>query len=139
MNTIIDCILTCNQITDKELSSLQQINDILQEYGLSIENVDTKNATGIYISLDQNKLAAKTRRNAGRKHNQDDFETKYTPCTVEELRELLKTTKKTELAEMLKCPRMTLYRVIKNIETRGYFGEKTPDCFTSSSIWEYTR
>ena len=55
---------------------------------------------------------------------------KYGKCTVEELLRKLQTMSKTQISQELGCSRMTLYRVIKNIEVR----KPSKD----TSIWHYT-
>ena len=84
----------------------------------------------IVLKVNEEKYQNVKTRHAGRKA---DFERKYDTygkCTVAELEEKLKKMKKTEIALDLGCSRMTLYRIIKNIE------ERKPA--KDTSIWHYT-
>jgi len=84
----------------------------------------------IVMKVDEEQYKAALTRKAGRK---PDFKKKYDmygKCTVGELQERLKTMTKSDIARELGCPRMTLYRILKNI------AENHPD--SETSIWHYT-
>ena len=80
----------------------------------------------------------KTTRKAGRKISYNKVQERgYSPCTIGELRERLKAKpQKTTLAAELGCPRITLYRIIKNLDAEDWY--EGDDYLQTRSIWNYT-
>ena len=102
----------------------------MEKVGLNLEIIRKNGYDFVVLKLNGDKYRAATTRHAGRKA---DFENKYDTygkCTVGELREKLKLTSKTRIAQELGCSRMTLYRIIKNIEDRNPAED--------TSVWHYT-
>ena len=127
---------TAQPLNDASLEELSVMTELLKKVGVTLETSRKSNATlgltydSITIRLDKEKYNEVLTRHAGRKA---DFEGKYDmygKCTVAELKDRLKTSSKTKIAQELGCPRMTLYRIIKNIELRNPAGD--------ISIWHYT-
>ena len=127
---------TAQPINDTGLEELCQMAELLKKVGVSLETTRKTNIglgleyDYVTIQLDMEKYNDVLTRHAGRRA---DFEKKYDTygkCTVEELKNRLKNTSKTKIAQELGCSRMTLYRILKNIELR-----KPAD---DTSIWHYT-
>ena len=127
---------TTHSLNEKNLDELAAISEMLDKAGISIEISRTDNdAVGMeydFITIKVNKERYKKAmsRHAGRKA---DFNKKYDTygrCTVAEIQEKLLSTTKTKIAEELGCPRMTLYRILKNI------AKMEPD--GKMSIWHFT-
>lgn len=127
---------TAGELSENNLNELALISELLDRVGISLEvtrkiNKETKFAYDfIVLKVNEEKYQSVKTRHAGRKA---DFERKYDAygkCTVDELKEKLKTRKKTEIAAELGCSRMTLYRIIRNINEREPAGD--------TSIWHYT-
>lgn len=127
---------TAQTINDKNLEELSVIAELLNKVGVSLDITRKENEeTGLsydFVVLGINKEQYETAmgRNAGRKADFEQKYDRYGKCTVAELKEKLKTMKKTKIAEELGCSRMTLYRILCNIESR-HPAEDT-------SIWHYT-
>ena len=124
------------ELSENSLDELALIADKLEKFGVIAEITRKKNAeTGvgydfIVLKVREEKYNAAITRNAGRKA---DFNKKYDTygrCTVEELKKKLVFMSKTKIAQELGCSRMTLYRIINNIELRNPAGD--------TSIWHYT-
>ena len=126
---------TTYSLSENKLDELAVMEEILQKFGVSIE-VKRYESTGtsgydiVTMKVDEKQYKKATTRHAGRKANFSEKYDKYNACTVKELQEKLQTMTKTKIAEELGCPRMTLYRILKNIE------QQSPD--GSVSIWHYT-
>lgn len=127
---------TAGELSERSLDELAVIGDKLEKMGIALEVTRKKNAeTGIgydfvVLKVNEEKYQSATTRHAGRKA---DFESKYDSygkCTVAELQEKLKSCTKTQIAQELGCSRMTLYRILKNIELRNPAGD--------TSVWHYT-
>ncbi len=127
---------TAQPLSEENLDELATINELLKQVGVSVTITRNENAaTGfsydfLVLKVNKEQFTHAKKRGAGRKANFDAKHEKYGKCTVTELRELLQSRKKTEIAEKLGCSRMTLYRIVKNIEARN------PEADTS--IWHYT-
>ena len=118
------------ELSDKTLDELAFFADRLEKVGISLEIIRKTGFDFVILNMNKEKYQATTTRHAGRKA---DFESKYDnygKCTVRQLKEKLNSTSKTKIAEELGCSRMTLYRIIKNIEQRNPDGD--------TSIWHYT-
>lgn len=118
------------ELSDKNLDELAFIAEKMEKVGLNLEIIRKNGYDFVVLKLNGDKYRAATTRHAGRKA---DFENKYDTygkCTVGELREKLKLTSKTRIAQELGCSRMTLYRIIKNIEDRNPAED--------TSVWHYT-
>ena len=127
---------TAQPLNENNMEEFTRMAELLKKVGVSMEaNRKSNTALGLeydYISLklDKEKYNEVLTRHAGRKA---DFEGKYDVygrCTVEELKAKLNSCTKTKIAQELGCSRMTLYRIIKNIELRNPDG--------NTSIWHYT-
>ena len=123
-------------LSEKTLDELAVISEMLEKAGISlvVERYETETiGTGFdYVIFKTNveQYEEVMTRHAGRKPNFAEKYDKYGKCTVAELQEKLGTISKTKLAEELGCPRMTLYRIIKNIEKMNPDGDM--------SIWHFT-
>lgn len=127
---------TAQPLNDTSLEELSVMTELLKKVGVSLEMTRKSNVglgltyDSVTIRLDKEKYNEVLTRHAGRKA---DFEGKYDmygKCTVAELKDRLKTSSKTKIAQELGCSRMTLYRILKNIELRNPAGD--------TSIWHYT-
>jgi len=127
---------TAQTLNDKNLDELAAFANLMERVGISVDITRNQNPeTGlsydfIVMKVDEEQYKAALTRKAGRK---PDFNKKYDmygKCTVGELQEKLKTMTKSDIARELGCPRMTLYRILKNI------AENHPD--PETSIWHYT-
>lgn len=127
-----------NFITEEDLQSLSLLKEILSKSGATLDvthNIqrDGTEYNSIYIYMNEDKVAVKTTRNAGRK--QQLFKNgKYKECTVSELKMKLESgMKKTEIINELGCPKATFYRILKNL------GEDIEhEDVQMHSIWIYT-
>lgn len=121
---------------EKTLDEVARLSEVLERVGISlhIERHENTGLTSSYdmlrIKVNEEKYKKITTRYAGRKQNFIEKHKKYKACTVEELKGYLETMTKTKTAALLGCSRMTLYRMIKNIEKYG------PEGYMS--IWHYT-
>ena len=127
---------TAQPLNDAGLEELNRMADLLKKVGVSLETTRKEN-TGlgleydyITIKLDKEKYKEAVTRHAGRKADFEEKYDKYGKCTVGELSLKLQTMTKTRIAKELGCSRMTLYRIINNIELRNPAGD--------TSIWHYT-
>ena len=124
------------RINEKTLDELADLAEVLEKVGisLSVDRYETaENESGydiVTFKVNEEQYKKITNRYAGRKRNFIEKYEKYALCTVKELREYLDRMSKTEIAALLGCSRMTLYRIIQNIE------ELKPE--EDSSIWHYT-
>jgi DNA invertase Pin-like site-specific DNA recombinase len=127
---------TAQPLNDKSLNELAALSELLQKVGFSLETTRKGNPSlgleydYITIKLDKEKYNEVVTRHAGRKADFEEKYDKYGKCTVAELKEMLMTMSKTNIAQELGCSRMTLYRILKNIEERNPAGD--------TSIWHYT-
>ena len=127
---------TAQTLNDTSLEELNTMAELLKKVGVSLETTRKENASlglaydYITIKLDKEKYNEAITRHAGRKADFEEKYDKYGKCTVEELLYKLQTMSKTKIAQELGCSRMTLYRIIKNIELRNPSGD--------TSIWHYT-
>ena len=123
-------------LSDEKLEELSELAEKLKKAGvsLSITRYETTESESGYdimqFQVDEEQFLSVTTRHAGRKPDFSAKYDKYKKCTVQQLREKLQTMSKTKIAEELGCPRMTLYRIIKNIE------KMEPD--ETMSIWHFT-
>ena len=118
------------ELSDKTLDELAYFADRLEKVGISLEIIRKTGFDFVILNMNKEKYQATTTRHAGRKADFEEKYDKYGKCTVEELMYKLQTMSKTRIAKELGCSRMTLYRVIKNIEVR----KPSKD----TSIWHYT-
>ena len=123
-------------LDEKTLDEIARLSDTLEKVGVSLEMERYEN-TGLTSSYDMLRLKVNeeqykkvTTRHAGRKQNFIEMHEKYKACTVAELKKYLGTMTKIKIAALLGCSRMTLYRIIKNIE------KYEPE--DDMSIWHYT-
>lgn len=127
---------TVGELNDKTLDELALISEMLEKVGVELEitrKTKTEKNIGydfVVLKVNIDKYLAATTRHAGRKANFEGKYDAYGKCTVEELNKKLKTYSKTKIAQELGCSRMTLYRILKNIELRNPDGD--------TSIWHYT-
>lgn len=128
--------ITSQALNDKTLDELAMIATMLERVGVSLKLTRNENpATGseydfLTMKINMEKYNKVLTRGAGRKADFDGKYDKYGKCTVAELQEKLASMTKTGIAKELGCSRMTLYRIIKNIEILQ------PD--ENTSIWHYT-
>lgn len=127
---------TAQNLTEQSLNELAAMAERLEKVGFSLEVSRKENTeTGLtydflVLRVNEEQYQSIMTRHAGRK---PDFEKKYDSygkCTVAELKEKLVTMNKSKIAEELGCSRMTLYRILHNIEARNPAGD--------TSIWHYT-
>lgn len=127
---------TAHSLTEQSLNELAAMAEQLEKVGVSLEISRKENTeTGVsydfvVLKVNEERYQSVITRHAGRKADFDRKYDTYGKCTVAELQEKLKTMKKTDIAKELGCPRMTLYRILRNIS------ENNPDADTS--IWHYT-
>lgn len=127
---------TVSPLNDKSLDELSYIAQLLDKVGVSMELTRNKNTeVGLeydfmVIKINKEKFNKVITRQAGRKPNFNQKYDKYGKCTVEELKEKQKSMTKTKIAQELGCSRMTLYRILKNIDILEPAGD--------TSIWHYT-
>lgn len=127
---------TAHALNDSKLDELSNIAQMIKKVGVSLEVTRKENAeTGlqydfIVLSVNREQYDKALTRHAGRKADFNKKYDKYGKCTVKELNEKLKSMTKTAIAAELGCSRMTLYRILKNIQ------ELSPD--EKMSIWHYT-
>ena len=117
------------------MQGLAELSEILEKVGVlvSVDRVERPGASAydmFRLKVNEEQYRKITTRNAGRKQNFLEKYEKYAPCTIGELKKMLNSTTKTEIARNLGCSRMTLYRIIKNI------ADYEPD--ESVSVWHYT-
>lgn len=127
---------TAGELSETSLDELAFFADKLEKIGISLE-ITRKNNTEkgigydfVVMKLNEEKYRSVMTRHAGRKADFEEKYDKYGKCTVDELREMLKTMSKTDVAKELGCSRMTLYRILNNISKRNPSGD--------TSIWHYT-
>lgn len=123
-------------LDEKTLDEMARLADVFERVGISL-NIERYENTGLTSSYDMLRIKVNeeqykkvTTRHAGRKQNFIEMHEKYKACTVAELKEYLDTMTKIKIAALLGCSRMTLYRIIKNIE------KYEPEDYMS--IWHYT-
>jgi len=123
-------------LSESKLDDLAYLSALLEKAGISL-SVDRHTDAERGPDYDIITLAVHTERynkvitrHAGRKPNFEEKYNKYRECTVTELKEKLTKQSKTRIAEELGCSRMTLYRILKNVEKLSADGEV--------SIWHYT-
>lgn len=116
---------------EESMHKLAVLKDCLNKVGIKMEAVRSDCTDLLTFKIDFDTFEKVTNRGAGRKKDYD-MGKKYKECTVGELKEKLKTMKKSEIAEELGCPRMTLYRILKNMES-----SLSADLDTMS-IWFFT-
>ncbi len=127
---------TAQPLNDSSLDELKKMSVLLKRVGVLLETTRKENSSlgleydSITIKLDKEKYHEVVTRHAGRKADFEEKYDKYGKCTVEELMHKLQSMSKTKIAQELGCSRMTLYRIIKNIELRKPAGD--------TSIWHYT-
>lgn len=123
-------------LNEKTLDEMARLSEVLEKVGVSLnieryENTElTSSHDTLHIKVNEEQYKKITTRYAGRKQNFIEMHEKYKVCTVEELKEYLSKMTKTKTAALLGCSRMTLYRVIRNIEKYEPEGDM--------SIWHYT-
>ena len=122
-------------LDEKTMQGLAELSEILEKVGVlvSVDRVERPGASAydmFRLKVNEEQYRKITTRNAGRKQNFLEKYEKYAQCTVGELKKMLNSTTKTEIARYLGCSRMTLYRIIKNIA--DYEPEE------SVSVWHYT-
>ena len=110
---------------------------ILQEYlakvGISLSVTKHEYTDIMSFVIDFDTFDKVTGRNAGRKKDRT-MGKRYKECTVSELKTKLQTMKNCDIIAELECPKITFYRIMKNIksaENEGYISD-------NDSIWEYT-
>lgn len=126
-----------HQVDEETYDNIAMLQDYLGRMGIEFDVTHYTPEDGndgrpfdiMAINIDQEKFNTYATRKAGRKFDRNKEE-RYKPCTVIELNNMLATMKKSEIAEYLGCPRMTLHRIIKNLEGHNFDPE--------SSIWYYT-
>ena len=123
-------------LSESKLDELAYLSVLLDKVGISL-NVDRYTDTEkgpdydiISLQVNLEHYRKLLTRCAGRKPNFEEKYSKYQKCTVEQLQEKLIRQSKTQIAQELGCSRMTLYRIIKNVE------KLSPD--GNISIWHYT-
>ena len=127
---------TAGELSEANLDELAFLAEKLEKIGISLEITRKKSSeteTGydfVVLKVNEDRYQSAMTRHAGRKADFNEKYDKYGKCTVEELREKLKTMPKTKIAQELGCSRMTLYRILENIEKRNPAGE--------ISIWHFT-
>ena len=127
---------TAQPLTDTSLEELNTMSELLKKVGVSLETTRKQNVglgleyDYITIKLDKEKYNEAVTRHAGRKADFEEIYDKYGKCTVGELLNKLQSMSKSKIAQELGCSRMTLYRILKNIEVR----KPSKD----TSIWHYT-
>lgn len=118
----------CDGMTGQEQKRLQELSGILDKVGVSLDLSATHGHKMLSISIDYDTYNRVTGRGAGRKKD-PDMADRYRPCTVSKLNKLLNSgKKKSEIIEYLGCPKMTFYRILKNMEGAP----------ARASIWDYT-
>lgn len=128
--------LTTHTLSDDTLDELASIAQMLDKVGVSLELTRNENDSigmdydFLVLKINKEKYNRVMTRGAGRKADFNKKYDKYGKCTVAELQEKLRTMPKTKIAEELKCPRMTLYRIIKNINRM--------EPKNTMSIWHFT-
>jgi len=127
---------TAGELSENSLNELAMISEMLDRVGITLEVTRKKNGETevaydfIVLKVNEEKYHTVKTRHAGRKADFENKFDKYGKCTVEELSNKLQTMSKTQISQELGCSRMTLYRVLKNIELRNPSGD--------TSIWHYT-
>lgn len=127
---------TTQALSEKNLDELAAIAEMLEKVGISLEISRNENSgigaeyDFVVLKVNQEQYNAAMTRNAGRKADFNGKYDKYGKCTVAELEEKLKTMTKTQIAKELGCSRMTLYRILRNVENLKPRGDV--------SIWHYT-
>ena len=127
---------TAQPLTNTSLEELNTMSELLKKVGVSLKTTRKENTSlglaydHITIKLDKEKFNEVVTRHAGRKADFEEKYDKYGKCTVEELLNKLQSMSKSKIAQELGCSRMTLYRILKNIEVR----KPSKD----TSIWHYT-
>lgn len=117
-------------LNETNLDELALIAGMLEKVGVTIEVTRKEQYDFLTLKVDEDIYSKAMTRQAGRKPDFNEKYDKYGKCTVSELKEKLTTMTKTKIAQELGCSRMTLYRIIKNIELRNPPGE--------TSVWHYT-
>ena len=127
---------TTQKLSENSLNELAFFSEMLEKVGISLEVTRKQKAESElcydFVAMKWNEEKYKTvmNRHAGRKAGFEEKYDKYGKCTVEELEERLKGNSKTKIAKELGCSRMTLYRILHNIELRNPAGD--------ISIWHFT-
>ncbi len=127
---------TTQSLSEKNLDELAAFAGLLEKVGVSLE-ISRKESKGagleydfIVLKVNEEQYKKAITRHAGRKADFNKKYDKYGKCTVAELEEKLNTMPKTKIAAELGCSRMTLYRILKNIELQHPAKD--------TSIWHYT-
>ena len=122
--------LMAQTLDESNLDELALIAGMLEKVGVTVAVTRKEQYDFLTLQVDKEAYAKAMTRQAGRKADFNAKYDKYGKCTVEELSMKLETMSKTKIAQELGCSRMTLYRIIKNIELR----KPSKD----TSIWHYT-
>ena len=100
--------------TPEEISDLEDISEILKDYGLNIRVKDFDSGSSfLFVTLDTLRLDRKTRRGAGRKPSSIYSQRTLTQVTVREVKEMLKTRTQDDVAEEFNISRSTLIRRLR--------------------------
>lgn len=100
--------------TQEEISDLEDISNILKDYGLNIRVKEFNGRSSfVFITLDTLRLDYKNRRGAGRKPSSIYSQRTLTQATVGEVKEMLKTRTQDDVAEEFNISRSTLIRRLR--------------------------
>ena len=121
-------LVSCN--IPKDTHELAVLKELLGKVGITMSASHGSYSDMLSFRIDYETFDKVTSRGAGRKKD-ITMKNRYKECTVAELKEKLKTMKKSEIIEDLGCPSMTFYRILKNINLDD---ESDQDM----SIWHFT-
>lgn len=121
---------TAQSLGETQLKELDGMAQLLEKVGVGLEVTRNESSDFIVLKINKDKYNKAITRHAGRKADFNKKYDSYGKCTVAELKEKVKTMTKTNIAAELGCSRMTLYRILNNIEILNPAED--------TSIWHYT-
>lgn len=122
-----DYISVICEISEQNIHELAVLKEYLGKVGIMVNAVRYPQTDILSFSINKETYEKVVNRNAGRKKDYHMNE-RYKSCTVTQLEEKMKIMKKQAIINELGCPKMTFYRILKNIDW-----EKK-----DMSIWEFT-
>lgn len=122
-----DYISVICEISEQNIHELAILKEYLGKVGITVNAVRYPQTDILSFSIQKETYEKVVNRNAGRKKDYN-MNKRYKSCTVAQLDEKIKTMKKQDIINELGCPKMTFYRILKNIDWEA----------KDMSIWEFT-
>lgn len=122
-----DYISVICEISEQNIHELAVLKEYLEKVGIMVNAVRYPGTDILSFSIHKETYEKVVNRNAGRKKDYH-MDERYKSCTVAQLDAKMKTMKKQDIINELGCPKMTFYRILKNIDWDA----------KDMSIWHFT-